>query len=218
VGPPQLLEVQEGAQVHASSSSTPARHDAALNCRRESASPPPSRLVRIKGEVIAGRVRWGQAPSGDQAQSSGSFEATLLEGQPDHHWCMYCRRPTVFRHYKSPQSLSERWRARPDTYRDAAICGASARIAVPESTTERFKQSSDVVLDTSRHNRSAGFGRSRSSERSSLPGNIRKKFDSNNGSRLKLKKEGGCMMTMAETQLGEARTITPVHVLAGRSG
>jgi hypothetical protein len=108
-------------------------YDAALNCRRVGFYPP-SRLVRIKGKFIAGT-------DGVKRQATKlikwELRGDMLEGQPDHHWCMYCRRPTVFRHYKRHRAMGpiELDQSTPR----CSICGASARIAVPESD-RRFKQ------------------------------------------------------------------------------
>lgn len=108
-------------------------HDAALNCKR-TAFPPPSRLVRIKGKYVRGSdgverqatklVRW-------------DLPAALKEGEAEHHWCSYCRRPTVFKFFRRHKALPG-IEVLDQSVPRCTICGASARIAIPYSD-RKFK-------------------------------------------------------------------------------
>lgn len=102
-------------------------HDLALNCKRIGFEPP-TRFVRIKGAFQVGSdgvkrqktkmVRW-------------EIPAKLLmdEAIHDYEWCMYCRRPTEFRHYRRHPALKPIKQV--DTaVRRCCICGASERIAM----------------------------------------------------------------------------------------
>lgn len=98
-------------------------HDAALNCKRVG-FPPPNRFVRIRGKYVVGSdgVR-------RQQTKSVTWKPKLDVGDPEHHWCMYCRRPTVFKWYQRHHRLGV---VDPNVPR-CCICGASARVAVPLS-------------------------------------------------------------------------------------
>jgi hypothetical protein len=97
-------------------------HDAALNCKRMGFSPP-NRFARIRGKYVTGS-------DGIRRQATKAVpwkpRTELLMDQPEHHWCMYCRRPTLFKHY----SRHKRLRSVDPTVRRCCICGASERIAL----------------------------------------------------------------------------------------
>lgn len=98
-------------------------HDAALNCKRVGFDPP-MKLVKIKGKYVVGSDGVKR-----QATKYIPWRPKLLPEDPDHHWCKYCRRPTVFKYY----STHKRLRACGSGVPRCCICGASARIALPES-------------------------------------------------------------------------------------
>lgn len=100
-------------------------HDATINNRRIPTSPP-SRMVRIKGKFVVGS-------DGIKRQATKLVEwklpTALAQDQPEHHWCLYCRRPTVFKFYSKHPRLG-----RVDSFiQRCCICGASARIALTAS-------------------------------------------------------------------------------------
>jgi hypothetical protein len=101
-------------------------HDAALNCKRYGFEPP-MRFVRIKGKFVTGS-------DGKQRQATKAVPwKPKLEGtDEEHHWCKYCRRPTVFKFYRKHKRLP----LVDSTVPRCCICGASARIAL--SDTDRM--------------------------------------------------------------------------------
>ncbi len=99
-------------------------HDAAINNKRI-AFDPPSRFVRIKGKYVEGS-------DGKRRQATKRVvwrvPARLAMDQPEHEWCRYCRRPTVFKYYSKHKRLGV---VRQDVRR-CCICGAAETIAVKE--------------------------------------------------------------------------------------
>lgn len=101
-------------------------HDAALHNRRIPTDPP-ARRVRIKGKFVLDS-------SGNKVQLTREVEWTwkgLLEPEEsEHHWCLYCRRPTVFGYYRKHKA---RQPGMPidSTIPRCCICGGSARVAIP---------------------------------------------------------------------------------------
>lgn len=99
--------------------------DGAIVCKRIQ-FPPPMRVVRIKGKYkIVNGVR-------SQETRLVAWKPTLDIGEPDHHWCGYCRRPTVFGYYRTHHALPKTALGKgveldPSILR-CAICGASERI------------------------------------------------------------------------------------------
>ena len=102
-------------------------HDAAINCRRVGFLPP-SRFVRIKGKYVLGSDGVKR-----QATKAVPWKPKLDVSDPDHEWCMYCRRPTVFKYYRKHKALKSLGFL-DNTIRRCCICGASARIAIPSKT------------------------------------------------------------------------------------
>lgn len=96
-------------------------HDAALNCRRIGFDPP-SRFVRIKGKFVK-----GSDGKRRQATKRVYWKPRLPADEADHHWCKYCRRPTVFKYFSTHKRLGKV----DTTVPRCCICGASARIALP---------------------------------------------------------------------------------------
>lgn len=96
--------------------------DAALNNKRFGYDPP-RKIVRIKGKfkVDSRGVK-------RQVTKAIIWKPKLTEGEDEHHWCRYCRRPTVFKFYSRHKVLGE---VTSDVPR-CCICGASARIALPD--------------------------------------------------------------------------------------
>lgn len=96
-------------------------HDATINNRRIPTAPP-SRLARIKGKYIKGS-------DGKMRQATKfvfwKVPAKLAMDQPSHFWCLYCRRPTIFKFYSKHKRLG----VVDPTVRRCCICGASERIA-----------------------------------------------------------------------------------------
>lgn len=97
-------------------------HDAALNNRRLGFDPP-YRFARIRGKYVVGS-------DGIRRQAKKRVwwkpRTELLMDQPEHHWCRYCRRPTIFKHYSKHRVIGA---CDPNVPR-CNICGASARIAL----------------------------------------------------------------------------------------
>lgn len=98
-------------------------HDAALNCKRVGFDPP-LRFARIKGKFVV-----GSDGKERQATKAVPWKPKLDVGDEDHHWCKYCRRPTVFKYYRKHKRLQ----VVDSTMPRCCICGASARIALPKS-------------------------------------------------------------------------------------
>lgn len=100
-------------------------HDATINNKRVGFDPP-QQLARIKGKYVVGS-------DGQRRQATKyvtwKLPISLQMDQPEHHWCKYCRRPTVFKIYSKHPRLGE---VDPGLPR-CCICGASARIALTPS-------------------------------------------------------------------------------------
>lgn len=95
-------------------------HDAAINCKRLGFDPP-TRFVRIKGKYVLGSDGVKR-----QATKEVPWKPRLDGSDPDHEWCMYCRRPTEFKYYRKHKRLT----TIDTTVRRCCICGASERIAL----------------------------------------------------------------------------------------
>lgn len=95
-------------------------HDAAINCKRMGFEPP-ERLARIKGKYVLGSDNVRR-----QATKYVKWLPKLNPEDQEHHWCKYCRRPTIFKYYSRHKRLGS---VSTDVPR-CCICGASARIAV----------------------------------------------------------------------------------------
>lgn len=106
-------------------------YDCTINNRRIGFKPP-QRFVRIKGKYVVGSdgVR-------RQQTKPVPWVAKIPEGQPDHHWCKHCRRPTVFRYYKKHKAL--KGVEIDTTIPRCCICGASARIAIDHASDKGFR-------------------------------------------------------------------------------
>lgn len=100
-------------------------HDATINNKRFP-TPPPERLVKIKGKYVTGS-------DGVRRQATKyitwKLPTALAMDQPQHHWCLYCRRPTMFKFFARHKRLG----AVDPTVRRCCICGASERIALGAS-------------------------------------------------------------------------------------
>lgn len=105
-------------------------HDATINNKRIGYDPP-MRFVRIKNKFVVGS-------DGIRRQATKAvpwkLRADWLMDQPEHHWCRYCRRPTVFKYYSKHKRLGQVDASVPR----CCICGASARIALT-STDRMFR-------------------------------------------------------------------------------
>lgn len=108
-------------------------HDCTINNRRVGFKPP-QKWVRVKGKYVVGS-------DGKRRQVTKPVpwkpRAELLEGQPEHHWCKYCRRPTVFRYFRKHKALEGV--DIDSTVPRCCICGASARIAIDFSSDKGFR-------------------------------------------------------------------------------
>lgn len=102
-------------------------HDVALNNKRYP-YPAPERLARIKGKYVLGSDGVKR-----QATKYIKWLPKLEPGDPDHHWCMYCRRPTVFKVFSRHKRLGP---VDASVLR-CCICGASERIALSSSERKR---------------------------------------------------------------------------------
>lgn len=98
-------------------------HDATIHNKRV-AFDPPGRFVKIKGQYVT-----GSDGKRRQATKIVPWKPRLADGDPDHHWCRYCRRPTVFRYYRKHKALKM---SHPidSTVTRCCICGSSSRIAL----------------------------------------------------------------------------------------
>ncbi len=104
-------------------------HDATINNKRVGFDPP-SKMVRIKGKYIT-----GSDGKRRQATTRVWWKIKLEPGDEEHHWCKYCRRPTVFKHYLSHKVLGQV----DPTVRRCGICGASERIAIHTPSDRSFR-------------------------------------------------------------------------------
>ena len=105
--------------------------DAALNNKRIGFEPP-SKLVRVKGKYqldSRGKKR--------QVTKLMVWKPPLQAEDEDHHWCKYCRRPTVFKYYKRHRALKNQ--DLDTTVPRCCICGASARIAIDRVTDKSLR-------------------------------------------------------------------------------
>lgn len=98
--------------------------DAAINNRRIPFEPP-HKVVRVRGKYQVGTDGIKR-----QVTKMIAWKPKLLAEDPDHYWCMYCRRPTEFKYYKKHKALSGEIVIDNDIPR-CCICGASVRIAIP---------------------------------------------------------------------------------------
>lgn len=104
-------------------------HDLAINCKRVGFEPP-FKWVRVRGKYVTdskGKKR--------QAQARVYWKAKLAPEDEEHHWCKYCRRPTVFKYFSSHKRLGV---VDPNIMR-CCICGASARIAIHFRSDKGFR-------------------------------------------------------------------------------
>lgn len=95
-------------------------HDAALNNRRLGFNPP-QKWVRIRGKFVV-----GSDGKKRQAVKLIQWKPKLSADEQQHHWCKYCRRPTLFKYYSRHRFLG----TCDSTVPRCCICGASARIAI----------------------------------------------------------------------------------------
>lgn len=92
--------------------------DAALN-HKGIAFGAPTRVVRVKGKYVKGvqvtkEITWKPKLPGDEIQ--------------EHHWCPYCRRPTVFEYFTKHHALGKANIYIDPSVPRCCICGASARL------------------------------------------------------------------------------------------
>lgn len=103
-------------------------HDVALNNKRIP-TPPPHRMVRIKGKYLMVR--------GKRVQQTKRVwwkpKTELLLEQPQHYWCLYCRRPTVFKYFSRHKLRG----VVDSSVMRCTICGASERIAIHTPSERR---------------------------------------------------------------------------------
>lgn len=95
-------------------------HDVTINCKRIGFEPPFT-MVRIRGKFVKGsdgKMR--------QQQKRVYWRYRFDGNDEEHHWCKYCRRPTVFKYYDRHRRLGQV----DPTMPRCCICGASARIAI----------------------------------------------------------------------------------------
>lgn len=93
-------------------------HDAAINCKRVHFGPP-RKLVRVKGKYVT-----GSDGKKRQATKYTTWKPQLGDGDPDHIWCVFCRRPTVFKYYSKHRVLGSVLPYK----RRCCICGASEQL------------------------------------------------------------------------------------------
>jgi hypothetical protein len=98
-------------------------HDATIHCKRVGFEPPHS-FARVRGKYVVDS-------KGVKRQATKLVywkpSSALLAEQPEHHWCMYCRRPVTLNYYR-------RHKAREgfldSTVPRCDICGGSVRIII----------------------------------------------------------------------------------------
>ena len=98
-------------------------HDLAINNKRYGFEPP-QRFARIRGKFVKGSDGVTR-----QAVKAITWQPKLEPGDGEHHWCKYCRRPTVFKFYSRHKRLG----VVDQTVPRCCICGSSARIALSKT-------------------------------------------------------------------------------------
>jgi hypothetical protein len=95
----------------------PEVHDAAI-VSRAVAFAPPHRFVRIKGKYLIDK-------RGNKVQVTKLvvWKPKLPAEEQDHHWCPYCRRPTVFRFYRIHHAFGKGIDFGLDNVQRCTICG-----------------------------------------------------------------------------------------------
>jgi hypothetical protein len=104
-------------------------HDLAINNKRVGCVPP-SRFVRIRGKYVT-----GSDGKRRQATTRVYWKVKVHPEDEEHHWCKYCRRPTVFKYYTSHKRLG----VVDPGVRRCCICGASERIAIHTPSDKSFR-------------------------------------------------------------------------------
>ena len=104
-------------------------HDITINNKRIGYEPP-SKWVRVRGKYVTGSDGIRR-----QAQKQVFWKVKLSPEDEEHHWCKYCRRPTVFKYYSKHKRLGEvsPWARR------CCICGASERIAIHTPSDKSYR-------------------------------------------------------------------------------
>lgn len=106
-------------------------HDGAISNKRATRKPP-SRMVRIKGKYIIGSDGVKR-----QATKMVVWKPRLEPEEPEHHWCLYCGRPTIFRYFTKHHRFTS---GCSDEVPRCVICGTSSRIAI-QLSEQRFIKS-----------------------------------------------------------------------------
>lgn len=104
----------------------PTLQDAAINCPGLDWQPPVKRF-RVKGKYV--RINRKETPM----IRTQVWKASIPSDLPEHHWCPYCRRPTVFSYFTVHPSMTRQrvgnMGANVDpTKLRCTICGASETI------------------------------------------------------------------------------------------
>lgn len=107
-------------------------HDLTINNKRCGYAPP-HRFVRIKGKYVMGRDKVKR-----QATKLVWWRpnSAMMADQPEHHWCKYCRRPTVFKFFSKHRVLGPC----DSTVARCTICGSSTRIAIHVPSDPHFSR------------------------------------------------------------------------------
>lgn len=97
-----------------------ASHDAAIQSRAF-AFTPPMRWVKVKGQYV---VRANGDRLQKEMQIVWDYRGLIPGDEPTHHWCDYCRRPTVFRTFGRHHAFTKEQAAMMDpTAPRCTICG-----------------------------------------------------------------------------------------------
>jgi hypothetical protein len=104
--------------------------DVTIHCRRVGFEPPSS-FARVRGKFIVGSDGVKR-----QATRRVYWKPHLLPEDPDHHWCMYCRRPVEFNYYRKHKAVMG---VVDSTTPRCCICGASVRIAIHRPSDRGFR-------------------------------------------------------------------------------
>ena len=102
-------------------------HDGAIQSKGV-AFKPPERWVRV---TRGGKPVWMLNSAGLRVQKTKLvvWKPKLPEGEPHHSWCMYCRRPTIFRYFGRHHAFRKTEWADLSRDRRCTICGSTYNLA-----------------------------------------------------------------------------------------
>jgi hypothetical protein len=89
---------------------------------RRLATPPPKRVARIRGKYVVNSKGKRQ-----QVTREVTWKPKISGDEQLHHWCKYCRRPTIFTYFSKHPALRGFPSVDPNISR-CTICGISANM------------------------------------------------------------------------------------------